>query len=286
MMDVIIVENNLMGGTEDGQEKFAREHGKDLASCVTNPTGGACQHGEAVNKALAVALGAGAAGGTVVALTPAAAATVEAGVSACVANPVLCANEVAIWFAEMGMGDALPAGLAVSATGKITAEQLTLLTEMKAAKEVEKQTGQKISTSTLENIVHGSGNKLDIRPLPDINGKDHLTAVKGDAKIPVDKIELYMRGKASGDLEALHKEYNSLKDMQIQSQKEFAKNPANAVRLKQVTDQMHNIERSRDMDRVLVNAGIHNTPENNSIIMDKLLDSGIALQLRIDKHLL
>ena len=36
---------------------------------------------------------------------------------------------------------------------------------------------------------------------------------------------------------------------------------------------MHNIERSRDMDRVLVNAGIHNTPENNSIIMDKLLDS-------------
>jgi len=275
-----------MGGTEDGQEKFAREHGKDLASCVTNPTGGACQHGEAVNKALAVALGAGAAGGTVVALTPAAAATVEAGVSACVANPVLCANEVAIWFAEMGMGDALPAGLAVSATGKITAEQLTLLTEMKAAKEVEKQTGQKISTSTLENIVHGSGNKLDIRPLPDINGKDHLTAVKGDAKIPVDKIELYMRGKASGDLEALHKEYNSLKDMQIQSQKEFAKNPANAVRLKQVTDQMHNIERSRDMDRVLVNAGIHNTPENNSIIMDKLLDSGIALQLRIDKHLL
>jgi len=61
--------------------------------------------------------------------------------------------------------------------------------------------------------------------------------------------------------------------MQIQSQKEFAKNPANAVRLKQVTDQMHNIERSRDMDRVLVNGGIHNTPENNSIIMDKLLDS-------------
>jgi len=103
---------------------------------------------------------------------------------------------------------------------------------MKAAKEVEKQTGQKISSSTLENIVHSSGNKLDIRPLPDINGKNHLTAVKGDAKIPVDKIELYMRDRVSGDLEAIQKEYNNLKRMQIKSKKRYAKNPANAVRLK------------------------------------------------------
>lgn len=160
---------------------------RSMGKSTTNPTGAACQRGEAVNKTLAVALGAGAAGGTVAALTPAAAATVEAGVSACLANPVLCANEVAIWFAEMGMGDALPAGLAVSATGKITAEQFTLLTEMKAAKEVEKLTGMKISSSMLENIVHGSGNKLDIRPLPDINGKDHLTAVKVMLKYPLIK---------------------------------------------------------------------------------------------------
>ncbi|XYQ55857.1 S-type pyocin domain-containing protein [Pectobacterium carotovorum] len=122
-----------------------------------------------------------------------------------------------------------------------------------------------------------SGNKLDIRLLPDANGKNHSTAVKGDAKIPVDKIELYMRGKASGDLEALQKEYNSLKDAKISSQKEFAKDPSNAVRLKQLSDQIHNIERSRDMDRVLNNAGIPNTPTNNSMIMDKLLDSATSV---------
>ncbi|WP_325952830.1 VENN motif pre-toxin domain-containing protein [Pantoea anthophila] len=114
---------------------------------------------------------------------------------------------------------------------------------------------------------------FEIHSLPDANGKNHVTAVKGDAKIPVDKIELYMRGKASGDLESLQKEYNSLKDAKISSQREFAKDPGNAVRLKQVSDQIHNIERSCDMDRVLNNAGIPNTPANNSMIMDKLLDS-------------
>ncbi|MEX2989886.1 hemagglutinin repeat-containing protein [Serratia fonticola] len=123
----------------------------------------------------------------------------------------------------------------------------------------------------------GSVNSFDIKQLPDANGKNHITAVKGDAKIPVDKIELYMRGKASGDLEVLQKEYNALKDSQVANQSLFAKDPSNAVRLKQLSDQMHNIERSRDMDRVLNNAGISNTPTNNSMIMDKLLDSATSV---------
>ncbi|KDU01335.1 filamentous hemagglutinin family N-terminal domain protein [Escherichia coli 3-267-03_S3_C2] len=46
-------------------------------------------------------------------------------------------------------------------------------------------------------------NSFEVSSLPDANGKNHITAVKGDAKIPVDKIELYMRGKASGDLDSL-----------------------------------------------------------------------------------
>lgn len=40
-----------------------------------------------------------------------------------------------------------------------------------------------------------------------------------------------MRGKASGDLESLKGEYNSLKDAKISSQKEFAKDPSNAKRM-------------------------------------------------------
>ncbi|QPT15844.1 hypothetical protein I6G37_19520 [Serratia rubidaea] len=117
-----------------------------------------------------------------------------------------------------------------------------------------------------------SGN-FEINSLPDANGKNHVTAVKGDAKIPVDKIELYMRGKASGDLESLQKEYNSLKDSKISSQKEFAKDPSNAKRMEMLEKQIHNIERSQDMARVLEQAGIANTSSNNSMIMDKLLDS-------------
>lgn len=51
-----VVENNLLGGNEDTQTKFVQEHGKDIASCSTNPGGAECKRGEAVNKAIAAAL--------------------------------------------------------------------------------------------------------------------------------------------------------------------------------------------------------------------------------------
>lgn len=68
-----------------------------------------------------------------------------------------------------------------------------------------------------------------------------------------------MRGKASGDLDSLQTEYNSLKDARISSQKEFAKDPNNAKRMEVLEKQIHNIERSQDMARVLEQAGIVNT---------------------------
>ena len=117
-----------------------------------------------------------------------------------------------------------------------------------------------------------SGN-FEINFLPDANGKNHITAVKGDAKIPVDKIELYMRGKASGDLESLQKEYNALKDLQIANQKEFAKTPGARERLNKITDQIYNVRRSQEMAQTLNNAGIPDTAKNNAMIMDKLLDT-------------
>ncbi|WP_206194074.1 hypothetical protein [Serratia microhaemolytica] len=116
---------------------------------------------------------------------------------------------------------------------------------------------------------------IEISSLPDANGKYHLTAVRGDARIPIDKVELYMRGKASGDLDALQKEYNVLKNSKNKSQSLFAKDPNNAIKLKQLEDKIHNIERSRDMERVLNNAGIPNTSSANNMIIDKLLDSMI-----------
>jgi len=144
------VNNNLFGGTEEGQETFVREHGKDVLSCADDASSASCQRGEAVNKAIAVALGAGAAGGAVIAATPELIATVQAAISGCGANPVLCANEVSIWVAEMAAGDALPAGLTVATVSKIPAEKLS---ELKALMTVEKQTGSKVTKESLEGVV-------------------------------------------------------------------------------------------------------------------------------------
>ncbi|WP_225758230.1 hemagglutinin repeat-containing protein [Leclercia sp. Marseille-Q4284] len=118
-----------------------------------------------------------------------------------------------------------------------------------------------------------SNAKLNIKDLPDINGKLHSSAVRGDATIPVDKIELYLRGKAAGDLDALQQEYNALKAARRSNQREFAKDPANAKRLTALEKSIHNVERSRGMASELDIAGIADTTKNNHLIMDKLLDS-------------
>ncbi|WP_407637874.1 DNA/RNA non-specific endonuclease [Erwinia oleae] len=150
------VNNNLFGGTESGQEKLVQDHGKDVLSCTDAPSSASCQRGEAVNKAIAVALGAGAAGGVVAAATPELIAAVQAAASSCAASPVLCANEVSIWVAEMAAGDALPAGLTVATVSKMSATELS---ELKALMTVEKQTGSKVTKESLESVVTSSGGK-------------------------------------------------------------------------------------------------------------------------------
>ena len=150
------VENNLLGGNEETQTKFVQEHGKDVLSCADDPSSASCQRGEAVNKAIAAALGAGAAGGVVTAATPELIAAVQAAASGCAGNPVLCANEVSIWVAEMAAGDALPAGLTVATVSKMSATELS---ELKALMTVEKQTGSKVTKESLESVVTSSGSK-------------------------------------------------------------------------------------------------------------------------------
>jgi len=53
------VNNNLFGGTEEGQAEKARQHGADVLSCADNPSGKDCQRGMAENKAYAAALATG-----------------------------------------------------------------------------------------------------------------------------------------------------------------------------------------------------------------------------------
>lgn len=97
-----------------------------------------------------------------VAATPAILAAARAAVVACKTNPILCVNETTILVGEMGVGEALPAGLVGTAGAKLTLEQAT---QVRIAMEVEKQMGQKLSADVLESILTGGGAKGGLPPL-------------------------------------------------------------------------------------------------------------------------
>jgi filamentous hemagglutinin len=53
------VENNLMGGSEDAQAAWIRQHGLDMASCSDDPDGAACQKAKNERDAVGLALATG-----------------------------------------------------------------------------------------------------------------------------------------------------------------------------------------------------------------------------------
>ncbi|EPT0358268.1 hemagglutinin repeat-containing protein [Enterobacter cloacae] len=108
-------ENNLLGGNEDTQTKFAQEHGKNIASCSTDPGSASCQKGLAMNDALMVALPAGLGGGVLAAATPEIAAAAQAAIQACAGNVVLCLNSAGIQVSEA----IVPGGVGVGAGGAV-----------------------------------------------------------------------------------------------------------------------------------------------------------------------
>ncbi|WP_431522643.1 VENN motif pre-toxin domain-containing protein [Rosenbergiella epipactidis] len=128
----VTVENNLMGGTEDGQEKFVREHGKNIASCADNPGSASCQKGLAMQDALMVALPAGMGGGILAAATPEIAASAKAAIQACAGNVVLCLNNAGIQLSEALVPGGVGAGGAVG-IGKTAAEATAAKAEVVAA---------------------------------------------------------------------------------------------------------------------------------------------------------
>ncbi|AWA40048.1 two-partner secretion domain-containing protein [Pseudomonas sp. 22105] len=69
--------------------------------------------------------------------------------ASCAANPVLCANEVAIWTAEAGMSEALPVGLGTAAGG-LTAKELS---DLRGLMEIEAKTGVKLTAEQVGAIV-------------------------------------------------------------------------------------------------------------------------------------
>ncbi len=94
-------------------------------------------------------------------------------------------------------------------------------------------------------------NNFSIHSLPDAHGREHITAVKGDAAIPVDKIEIWLRGKAKGDLESLLARQSVLINEKRDNQRAFAKDPGKIKELDVIKDNIKIIERSRTMGMIL-----------------------------------
>ncbi|WP_338328083.1 VENN motif pre-toxin domain-containing protein [Rosenbergiella nectarea] len=150
----VTVENNLMGGTEDGQEKFAREHGKNIASCADNPGSASCQKGLAMQDALMVALPAGLGSGILAAATPEIAAAAKAAIQACAGNVVLCLNNAGIQVSEAIVPGGVGVGGAIG-IGKTAAEATAAKAEVVAANAA--KNGQAINNSSSLDIAEQIG---------------------------------------------------------------------------------------------------------------------------------
>ncbi|WP_198555889.1 hemagglutinin repeat-containing protein, partial [Rahnella sp. AA] len=146
------VENNLLGGTESGQEKFVQEHGKNIMSCSTDPGSASCQKGLAMQDALMVAIPAGLGGGALAAASPELAAAAKAAIQACSGNVVLCLNNVGIQMSEALVPGGVGAGGAVG-IGKTAAEATAAKAEAVAANAAK---NSQLPTGTVFDSIKGT----------------------------------------------------------------------------------------------------------------------------------
>ncbi len=145
---------------------------------------------------------------------------------------------------------------------KIISASMTPLIGSVAARKIETLVSQQRLSSN-----------FSIHSLPDAHGREHITAVKGDAAIPVDKIEIWLRGKAKGDLESLLVRQSVLINEKRDNQRAFAKDPNKPKELGKISTHIEGIGRSRTMGMDLEKIGFNDTKENNKFIIDKLLDT-------------
>ncbi|MEY8772366.1 hemagglutinin repeat-containing protein [Erwinia sp. ACCC 02193] len=114
------VENNLLGGSEDAQAAWIRQHGVDMATCSDNPSGAACQKAMNERDAVGFALATGS-----VALLPGGAQTMwglgagaNAGISYLADGTIDPANAaIAGWVNVISMGNGLAGSIGWNAAG-------------------------------------------------------------------------------------------------------------------------------------------------------------------------
>ncbi|WP_312394252.1 hypothetical protein [Mixta calida] len=116
----VVVENNLLGGSEDAQAAWIRQHGVDMATCSDNPSGAACQKAMNERDAVGLALATGS-----VALLPGGAqamwglgAGANAGISYLADSTIDPANAaIAGWVNVISMGNGLAGTVGWNAAG-------------------------------------------------------------------------------------------------------------------------------------------------------------------------
>ncbi|MDX6048878.1 hemagglutinin repeat-containing protein [Scandinavium sp. V105_1] len=169
-------ENNLIGGTEVGQEKAIREQARNIASCSTDPGSASCQKGLAMQNALMVALPAGLGGGVLAAATPEIAAAAQAAIQACAGNVVLCLNNAGIQLSEAIVPGGVGAGGAVG-IGKSAAEASAAKAEAVAA------TAAKNISSSSNSINAGKFGQLELDTLLETGAKTDSAVKAGNLTV-------------------------------------------------------------------------------------------------------
>ncbi|MEK7433932.1 MAG: hypothetical protein AABZ74_12415 [Cyanobacteriota bacterium] len=99
-------------------------------------------------------------------------------------------------------------------------------------------------------------------------------ALKDDVAVPTGKVEIFIRGKAKTFTKEMAEELKSLNEAKKANPKEFEANPENVSKLKNLEKLKHNFERTLEMAKTLERAGIEDTPANNQMIIEKLLEAG------------
>ncbi|MEO8699880.1 MAG: DUF4157 domain-containing protein [Kofleriaceae bacterium] len=97
---------------------------------------------------------------------------------------------------------------------------------------------------------------------------------QGTVIVPTGKVEGYLRGAVIPFTPELKQELAALQLQKQTARKVFDANPANEARIERLKDLKHNFERSQDMAATLADAGIDNTLENNTKLMEHLLEVG------------
>ncbi|WP_408976326.1 hypothetical protein [Paenibacillus jiagnxiensis] len=117
-----------------------------------------------------------------------------------------------------------------------------------------------------------------------VSGKAIKVYTDGNTRVPIDKIEKYMRGKVNVNIEEVNKKIRELNQMKQTQRKLFDADPQNAKGIEKLKQMKHNYERSQDMKKKLETIGLNDIVENNEKIAAHFIEVGkkITPENRLD----